>query len=663
MKKAENFSATPIFGKSAIIAICFMCALTVLCGFLSLQLCIAGIFITLAYVCVILLLHIRRSASSDLDGARSLIANITKDFLIKSEHAMLIMGDRNEIIWCNGSCADILESGGSVYGKDISEIITEGFSDSTVDKLRNSEPFLCKIGKSNYEMTGYSTSNHYDKSYCFVFMRNVDDVENLKNELLMRRPVVALIIIDNYAEATQLLGDNQRAALNLIGNTLDKWNNKLNGILKEYEKNKYLLVFEEEKLESVLESKFEILDFVKQIEVEGVNVPFTASIGIARTDGSFSEKLAIARSALDLALARGGDQAVIRTENSTDFYGGKLKSAHKRTKVRSRVIALELKNLIQKSGNVIIMGHRFCDHDSIGSCIGIAKLCENEGKEAHIVINIHDSNLKPIFAMMKGTQKYLDLFTDAVSAQDYMRSDTLVVVCDVNNVRQFEAPDIFDAANEIAIIDHHRKTGDYSVNPRIAYIEPSSSSASELVAEILEYSLEPGTLSEFEANLLFAGILLDTKQFTKNTGISTFGAAQYLRSEGGSPTEAQKLFRTDIKDFMRESKFEANINIHFGVIAISKYNGETENSDRISMAKAADRLLGITSIKASFVMCMIDGKACVSARSDGTINVQLILESLGGGGHYDAAAAQISNTTLDEAEKKLIDACAAYFEK
>lgn len=660
--KHGKLSVKPFLDKNSIVAICFLSAFTVLCGFVNFNLCITGIFVTLVYALTLFVLHLKRSASAENRSDSALISAVTNDFIRESGYAMLIIGDFNEIIWCNKKCAEICETNGSIAGKDISEIFTDGFTDTTIDQLRCGETVLCHIGASTYELQGRSVSNSH-KSFCFIIMRNADDLEKLRTDLLMRRPIVGLLVIDNYAEATQFLGDNQRDAVNAIGNALDTWISSIDGIIKEYEKNKYIILFKEERLESVLESKFEILDKIKQIGVEGVSVPFTASIGIARTDGNFSEKLKLARAALDLAIARGGDQAVIRTEDTTDFYGGKQKSGHKRTNIRSRVIAQELINLIDHSSNVIIMGHRFCDHDSIGSCLGIARLCESCKKEAHIVINIHDPNLKPIFAMMHGNPKYLNLFTDGVSAQNLVQSGTLVIVCDVNNVRQFEAPDIFERANEVAIIDHHRKTGDYKKNPRITYIEPSSSSASELVAEILEYSLEPGSLSEFEANLMFAGIILDTKQFSKNTSISTFNAAKYLRSENGSPTEAQKLFRTDIKDFMRESKFESDIKIHYDVIAVSKYYGETEPSDRISMAKAADRLLGVTSIKASFVMCMIDGKACISARSDGTINVQLILETLGGGGHYDAAATQIADVTLDEAEKRLLDACAAYLKK
>ncbi len=657
MNKIKNFFEKVVFGKSAAIAICFMCAFTVLCGFINIPLCIMGAAITVLYALLMCAITYFGRTGKDIDSDRGLITSITKDFLLKTDYAMILLDDKNDVMWFNASFSAIL--GKSAYGKNISEIISEGYGESTIEELKKGTAISCKIGTSSFEMLGYPTSS-YSKNCCFIVFKCTDETEALKTKLLMKRPIVALLDIDNYAEATQFMGDNQRSALTLIGNALDSWNNELCGIIKEYEKNKYLIIFEEEKLESVLETKFSILDNIKDIEVEGVNVPFTASIGVARTDGDFYEKLSIARSALELALQRGGDQAVVKSDGSTEFFGGKMKSVQKRTKIRSRVIAEELESLIKNCGNVIIMGHKYADHDSIASCIGIAKLAKKAGKETHIIINIHDANLKPVFAMMRGKSEYLDLFTDAVAAQDYMRSDTLVIVCDVNNPKQFEAPDVFDAAKDIAIIDHHRKTGDYRTEPKIAYIEPSSSSASELVSEILEQSLEPGELSQLEADLLFSGLILDTKQFTKNTGVRTFGAAVYLRSEGANPIEAQKLFRTDIKDFIRESRFESDVKIHYDVIALSKYDGETESSDRISMAKAADRLLGVTSIKASFVMCVIDGNVCISARSDGTINVQLILEALGGGGHYDAAAAQLSGVTLEEAEKMLLDSCASY---
>ncbi len=660
MNRFFSFFTKISFGKNAVIAILFMLAMSVLVSFISPMISLYGFVLTLVYAIIVIILGLRGHSDETENGDRSLIMSISRDFLIKTDYAMALLDEKNRVVWFNTAFSDIC--GKSVYGTKISDIIKEDFHEETLEELRRGNSVLCKIGNSFYDMQGYPTSS-YRKNCFFVIFQNIDETEELKAELHNKRAVVALVVIDNYAEVTRFLGDNHRSALTDIGNCLDSFAESIGGVIKEYEKNQFLLIFQQEKLEEVISSKFEVLDAVKSIVAEGVSVPFTASIGVANVDGNFSEKLSVARAALDLALTRGGDQAVVKTDDSTEFFGGKLKGVQKRTKIRSRVIAEELSNFIKNSGNVIIMGHKYADHDSIASCIGISKLSRAEGKETHIIINIHDANLKPIFAMMRGKTEYLDLFTDAVAAQDYLRSDTLLIICDVNNPRQFEAPDIFAAAENIAIIDHHRKTGDYELPAKIAYIEPSSSSASELVSEILEHSLEPGELSSFEADLLFSGILLDTKQFTKNTGVRTFGAALYLRSEGANPVEAQKLFRTDIQEFLREAHFETDVKIYFDQVAISKYEGETENSDRISMAKAADRLLGVSGIKASFVMCEIDGDICISARSDGTINVQLILEELGGGGHYDAAAAQIKDKTLDEAHEELISACAAYLKK
>lgn len=661
MNSFKDFLSKIAFGRSATLGVIFLFAFSVFCAFAYSPVAIFAFIFTLAYIILITTLNYFRSQGKDNeDSDRSLISSISKDFLTKTDYAISLIDDKNEIIWCNSGFSAIFGKG--LYGNNIFEIIGGDFTDEVILSIKNGEIVPCTVGSSHYEMHGYPTSS-YKKNGFYIILDNTNEKEALKHKLLMKRSVVALLVIDNFAEVVRFMGDNQRTVLSLIGNVLDNWNAKISGIIKEYEKNNYLIVFEEEQLEKIIEGKFEILDSIKEIEAEGINIPFTASIGVARTDGTFEEKLALARSALDLALARGGDQAVVKTDKTTEFFGGKLKSVQKRTKIRSRVIAEELQNLIRESGNVIIMGHRFCDHDSIGSCVGIAKLATTLGKETHIIINIHDANLKPIFATMRGKTEFLDLFTDSVAAQDYIRSDSLVIVCDVNNPAQFEAPEIFESAENIVIIDHHRKTSDYKVEPRIAYIEPSSSSASELVSEILEHSLEGGSLSPYEADLLLSGIILDTKQFSKNTGVRTFGVAQYLRSEGGSTIEAQKFFRTDIRDFMREARFESDIKIHFDSVAISKFTGETEITDKIAMAKAADRLLGVTSIKAAFIMSVIDNKVCISARSDGTINVQLILEQLGGGGHYDAAAAQMSDISLDEAEQKLLEACASYLNK
>ena len=454
-----------------------------------------------------------------------------------------------------------------------------------------------------------------------------------------------------FPSSAQSVQDKSRTAAAIIGQELENWSASLGGIIKEYDRDKYLLMFEKSNLEKLRENKFDILDTLRSISIDEVAMQFTASIGLASVDGTLAEKEAASRACVDLALQRGGDQAVVKVDSTMEFYGGRSQSVQKKTKVRSRVVANELCSLMKQCSNVIVMGHKYADHDCIASSVAVSRVAKHLGKQVNIVVNIHDFNLKAIFNSLRGNKEYNDLFIDREYAQELMRAETLLVVCDVNNVKLFEVPEIYEAANNVVIIDHHRKIADFENEPKIAYIEPAASSVSELMSEILEQVLSQGELPATEANLVLSGIILDTKQFTKNTGVRTFGAALYLRSEGASPYEAQKLFRTSANDFIRESQFENNIHIYRDCITISTYEGKSQPSDRIIAAKAADRLLSIEGVSTSFVLCTIDDEISISARSDGNINVQLVL----GGGHFDAAGAQIKDLTMREVLEKLKD--------
>lgn len=644
-------------GKSVIVSICVMLASAVLFSFLSLPIGLIMTAIALIYSATVCIITYRKNKKYE-DFGGSLVASLTREYLVKCDYGIILIDEHNHVAWCNPACSYICKTEGAVRGKHVTDVIPDPFNSETVKQLREGKSVIMKLGSSSYELRCTDDRKH-DKSSCFITMQNVDVIEEIRHEMLMKRTAVAVIHIDNYSEATRSIGDTQkREAQNAIGGALDAWSKELGGILKEYERNHFLLILEENQLQTVIDTKFAILDTIKQIEIEGVTIPFTASIGVSRIDGPLSEKMAVAKSAIELALSRGGDQAVVKTESNTEFFGAKLLGSHKHSRVRTRNFAVQLVEKIKSCGNVIIMGHRFADHDSIGSCFGVARLCTYLGKETHVIINIHDVNLKPIFAMMRGIDTYSSLLTDAVSAQDCIRSDTLVIVCDVNNIRQFEAPDVFKAASDYVIIDHHRRTETMPGDSDNTYIEPSSSSASEIVAEILEFTLDSGNLPSFESNLMYAGIMLDTKQFTKNTGATTFAAAQYLRSEGCNPTEAQNMFRTDLVDFVKEASFESDVVIENDIAFSKNLSKDTNNADRIAMAKAADRLLGVSRIRAAFTMCVIDGAVCISGRSDGTFNVQIILEKLGGGGHYDAAAAQVRDgSTLDEVMERLKSLC------
>jgi c-di-AMP phosphodiesterase-like protein len=413
-------------------------------------------------------------------------------------------------------------------------------------------------------------------------------------------------------------------------------------------------------MKKLTDSKFAVLDDVKSISNSSSSVPLTISIGVGACEGTLAEKETFAQSALDLALQRGGDQAVIKTQEETSYFGGRAKTSPKGSSVRSRVIAMEFEQLIKKSSNVLVMGHKNADYDALGSCLAVSRIAKYLGVKVNIVANVNDENLAPAFSKLDG-EEYDNLFVDAVEAQDLLKSETLTVLVDVNNLAICEAPDVVSNSSNFVIIDHHRKVAEYDVKPSIQYIEPTASSAAELMSEFLQQLLPPNELPKVEADILLAGIVLDTKRFSHNTGIRTFNAALYLRSQNADPSDVNEMFKTDIKDLIREAKYENSVVIYKSVTAIA-LNENEDNSPlaRISAAKAADRLLTVNGVQASFALCKTNDTVFISARSQGYINVQLILEKMGGGGHYDAAGAQVTATSTNTVLRKLKEAIDEY---
>lgn len=620
---------------------------------------INGIAFT-AYTVLFVYTVIRDVKSARLSSDSPLLSAMTLDFITGISKPVVIVNKNCDITWYNKYFLEITDAKGTLYGKNISEEISHNLNPARLFREENFE-FDMSLDDRQYRIN-CSNILSSGKSYCVMMWNDTTELFKTRQLLDSKDVLCAFVVIDNFSEAMQFAQDKARTAAAVIGEALDKWCASIGGIIKEYDREKYIMVFEKGRLDELRENKFEILDTIRSIAVDDVEMQFSVSIGIAAISGTLSEKETAGRTALDLALQRGGDQAVVKTEATTEFYGGRNQSVQKKTKVRSRVVANELKSLIKQSSNVLVMGHKYADHDCIASSVAVARIAKHLGKQVNVIVNIHDFNLKAIFNSMRGHSEYADLFVDRENAQELMGSETLLVVCDVNNVNLFEVPEIYMAASKFVIIDHHRKTAEFVNEPAISYIEPAASSVSELMCEILEQVINPGDLPTVEANLIFSGITLDTKQFTKNTGVRTFGAALYLRSEGANPYEAQKLFRTSAEDFMRESLFENNIQIYRETIAISTYeDSDGKGSDRIAAAKAADRLLTIEGVCASFVLCTIGNEISISARSDGNVNVQLILEELGGGGHFDAAGAQIKDNDMANALRILKNAIDNYF--
>lgn len=493
---------------------------------------------------------------------------------------------------------------------------------------------------------------------------DVTELETIRRQKEEEEFFLAYIYIDNIEELSQIERENTASLATTISNMLFEWAISADGVIKEFERNKFIFLFSRKAYNSFAESKFDILDKIRFIPIgKNTETPATISIGVSTVCGTFAQKDAAAKAALELALARGGDQAVVKNGNGVEFFGGMTKSSQKRSTVKSRTIATKLTDLIYDSTNVLIMAHRFADFDALGACVGIARLAMQCGKPCYIISDQRNADLAKCHEKLKTLHSYDNVFITAAEAAELNYSETLLVIVDVNNPLQFEDRDIATLVRKIVFIDHHRMTGEFAKTPLLHYIEPSASSTCELICEILEQTTAGNKLSKQEADIMFAGIMLDTKRFVINTGVRTFAAAQFLRGQGANPNEAQEFFKTGLDDLIRKARFETNVETYRKVFAIS-INTEEECTaqDRIAAAKVADNLLTVDGILASFAICRMKDSIRISARSTGKINVQKILETIGGGGHYDSAATEL-RCSIDEAHQMLLAAIDKYLDE
>ena len=532
-----------------------------------------------------------------------------------------------------------------------------------------------KTGKKIITVSGtnFSTFSYLmeapDRDYWMTTLSDRSEIDELEARINSESPVVAYISVDNLEELTQYVQGSYREAAAEVDEIITAWAHSIGALIREYDREKYVLVFPKDRLPDCIESKFDILDRIRTVRFGDESMAVTISMGVSAVGKNVTERSQSAESALETALQRGGDQAALRTPTGIDFFGGKTKINQKRTKIRSRVISDKLIGHISEAGNVIIMGHKNPDFDSIGSCIGLARLALAYNPDVKIVVDSDNSNFKcSTERLIEAMPEYGDLFISGDRGLDMVRSDTLLIISDVNNYKIVEAPDIAANVFNTVIIDHHRKTSEFEREPLISYIEPSASSASELVSELLEISAlganasAAARLSRHEANVMLAGIMLDTKNFTRTTSERTFSAALYLRSAGADPEYARTFFFADLSSFVTESKLGSEVRLYRERIAITVCEGTGTPDDRIAASKTADTLLTVQNIDAAFVLIRTDDAIAISARSNGKINVQLILEKIGGGGHFDAAGAQIKNTVSREVLEQLRGAIDEYLD-
>lgn len=531
------------------------------------------------------------------------------------------------------------------------------------------EPLYATAGSLRVAVRAYPMRASGSQCYLAVFT-DATEYLNLIDRTEAERPVVAYAILDSLEELAQYVRVSYRDAAHEIEQILKEWVAGLHGLIREYDRDKYLIVLPHESLDKCISSKFDILERIRAVRLGDNSFPVTVSMGICAKKLTFFEMEHEARSALDLALQRGGDQVALKTDDGYQFFGGRVKTMQgSSTAIQARVAAIRLAELVSKAENVLVMGHRNPDFDSIGSTVGAVRFAISarggDPSGVRAIMDPDSQELRECAKRLVGLPEYRQLFVNRDDAIDLIRSDTLLIVTDVNNFKIVEAPEVAGNAAKIAIIDHHRQAEEFSFTPALSYILPTASSASELITEMLEQSPYSEQLTKEEAELLLAGMMLDTKNFTHSTGAQTFAAVHYLYERGAHTDVARKLFNESIDDYRIASDFGARTQIYRDKIAITWLPGDHEASgdDRVAASKAADKLLTVRGIEASFALVSIGGSVVISARSADKINVQLILEKLGGGGHYDMAGAQLKDTPLYTACEMLRGAIDEYLDR
>ncbi len=617
------------------------------------------LYIDLLVILVITLLSIyicikeMRSRNLRIQELSKSVDIVLKDSLNLIDIPMVMMNEKNQIIWQNSVSKHILPK---EYIIDVSykleKMLKQSETASVIEDIGNGEVYA---GIGNY----IKFSNFNCMLVSFI---NKTDENNLKEALENTKMAVGMIFIDNYEETLQGLNEIKKAEISSqLSKMIMEWVLDNNGVLTKVDKDKYVMFVEKQYVDQMEKSTFDILESVRNITDE-TKLPITISIGMSYNEPTINERYVASTSALDIALGRGGDQAVIKKDKKFDFYGGSNIGLEKTSRVRARTIAQALREIINKSDKVYIMGHKNSDIDCIGAAVGIYKIVKSLGKEANIVIDAKcNSSTKSIINKIKTISEYENVFITVSEMKKQDFTNSLLVVVDTHKKSYLTNPEVLDSFEKVVVIDHHRRGPEFIDNALLTYHEIYASSASELVTELLMY-LDNIKLTSIEAESLYAGIVIDTKNFIFKTGVRTFEVAAYLKKYGIDLTEVKQLFQNDFETYVAKVEIVKNAEIVHSQIAISISEEEYDDMPIIA-AQAADELLSIAGIFASFVLCKVDDVVMISGRSMGDINVQSILEKIGGGGHLSFAGAQIAGVSIEEAKKKLIESIDEYYKK
>ena len=607
----------------------------------------------------------RQSVLQYIDSVTGSVDTASKSTLINSPLPTLVFRpDTGEIIWSNESFLQLAGVREHLFEMRLSEAVPD-FQIQWLLTGKQESPERVTLNSHRFRVYGSLVRSRnrtgVQSMVATTYWVETTEADHLKEVYEASRPVAAILMLDNYEDLMKACEDTQRSAiLAQIDEKLRVWASAGQGILLKTDRDHYLFLFEEQYFQHFVEEKFSILDTIRSIKV-AENVHPTLSIGVGMDSPSIPELYKNAKLSLEMALSRGGDQAVVRNQVDFAFYGGRTKATEKRTKVKSRVMANAFRELIADAGEVYIMGHTFADMDAVGAAAGICCAARKRGKQAHIIIDADHNAARTMLERLNALPEYENVFLDPGDAFLQMKADTLLVVVDTNRPDMVESPQLLESSNRVAVIDHHRRAASYIENAAFSFHEPYASSACELVTELLQYLVEPTDLLREEAGALLAGIVLDTKHFTQRTGGRTFEAAAFLRRSGADTAEVQRLFQNDLKDMVTKYDIIRRAEMYRGNIAISVV--DEPGVDRIAAAQAADELLTLKGVQASFVIYAAEGAVLMSARSLGEINVQVILEALGGGGNSTTAGGRVGDSDPESVRQQLIGVLDAYFEK
>ncbi len=542
------------------------------------------------------------------------------------------------------------------------DAVIPGFSTDWLWEGKTQYPYDVTLQNRRYRVYGTTVFSEDLKTNRLgvLYFTDLTELYQIRDEYIRSRPVVSIILVDNYEELTKNLSEGATSALHAkINDVITAWTEQYGGLLRRLEKNRFLLLFEKRDLKHIVENKFNLLEQIHEITSPS-GLPASISFGVGVDGENYNEGYEFASLAIEMALSRGGDQAVVKDRLNFNFYGGRNKEADHRSKVRSRITAGSLMELIGQSSQVFIMGHKNADLDSVGAAVGVRCLCRKKGKDAHIILDLEDNAASKLIEQIREVPEYKDAFITGQEA--LLRSDnrSVLIIVDTNRPDQVENRHLLESIASVCVIDHHRRAADYITPVVVNLHEPYASSASELVTELLQYAVEKKDVLPIEAKALMAGVFLDTKSFNVRTGERTFEAAAYLRQLGADTVEVKKLLQNDFQNTMAKYQIIKSARLYRQEIAIAALNAGTS---RALAAQAADELLNISGISASFVLYPDEGdRVIISARSIGEANVQVILEPLGGGGNTATAGAQLENKTVKEALDELVHSIDTYYD-